>query len=236
MTDNLLSLKFHVGVHISGRDILTLHGPKVTKWGREHLDQVEQYLDVIVSAFEKNRKVNLLERWKRSSQHWYGYSLLLGGAYMSAGDEVLCCVFSRSPEVIEFVAEMTRDAENSAREESGIPRISEGWVAETELYYAVCRALPNTEVIHHARPTWLGKQHLDVFIPEYAVAIEYQGAQHDQPVEYFGGLEAFQATQRRDQVKMRLCNGNRIHLIYVTEGYDLRAVIREVGAETNPEC
>jgi hypothetical protein len=230
-TNHLLGLKLHAGVRISGRDILALHGPKVTKWGREHLDQVEEYLDVILRAFEKNHEVNLLEQWwKGSSRKVYGYPAL--GHIFS---EVPCPEFSWNPEVARFVAEMTRDAENTAREEMGLPRVGEGWVAETELYYALCRALPNIEVIHHARPTWLGKQHLDVFIPEYAVAIEYQGAQHDQPVEYFGGLEAFEATQRRDQAKMRLCKANSVRLIYAREGYDLADIVHEVTAETDSE-
>jgi len=233
MTDNLLSLKLHAGVRISGRDILTLRGPKVTKWGKEHLDQVEHYLDVIVSAFQNNREVDLLEEWKKSSgQHAYS---VFRGTFSSSGVELQAYSFSQNPEVIGFVAEKTRDAENSVREEMGLPRVGEGWIAETQLYYELCRAFPNTEVIHHARPTWLGKQHLDVFMPEYAVAIEYQGAQHDQPVEYFGGLEAFEATRKRDHVKMRLCKAHYIYLMYVKEGYDLAEVIREVVAQRNTE-
>ena len=230
-TDHLLSLKLYAGVRISGRDILALHGPKVTKWGREHLDQVEQYLDVSVKAFEKNREVNLLEQWwKRSSRQVYGYPAL--GHSLS---EVPCCEFSWNPEVAKFVAEMTRDAENTAREEMGLPRVGEGWVAETQLYYELCRAFPDTEVIHHARPPWLSKQHLDVLIPEYAGAIEYQGEQHDQSVEYFGGLEAFEVTRKRDHVKMLLCKAHHVYLMYVREGYDLAEIIREVVAQGNPE-
>lgn len=234
VTDGLLSLKVHAGVRVSGRDILTLHGPKVTKWGRQHLDQVERYLDIIVSAFEKNQEVNLLEQWKGSSQQ-VGYSGLRG-MYIPSGAEVPGYSFSRNPEVIEFTAEKVRDAENTAREEMGLPGVGEGWVAETQLYYELCRAFSSTEVIHHARPAWLGKQHLDVFIPEYEVAIEYQGTQHDQPVEYFGGLEAFHATRKRDQTKMHLCDVNSVHLIYVREGYDLAEVIREVVAEKRSGC
>lgn len=140
-------------------------------------------------------------------------------------------MFSGNDEAIKFVSEKTRDAENSVREEMRIPRIGEGWIGETELYYAIKNALPKVKVIQHARPNWLGHQHLDVFVPEYAVALEYQGAQHDEPIEYFGGEDAYQATKRRDARKKRMCTKNGIRLIEVRPGYDLREVIRMIHYE-----
>jgi len=208
-TDTRLSLKLVIGQHITGREILTLNGPWVTEWGMEHLDRIEQHLDAAVSAIENRDQINLLERWKGSSPAWRRS-------------------FSRNPEAVRFAAEMTREAENAVREEMSLPRVGEGWVAEMQLYRDLCDAFPSSDVVHHARPPWLGKQHLDVFLPEYAVAIEYQGVQHDKPVAYFGGEEAHRKTQRRDETKKRLCTANGVHLIYVREGYELSEVVREV--------
>ena len=71
-TDDLLSLKLKVGEHIKGRDVLTLNGPRVTKWGKEHLSEIAAYLDIIVNAYEKHNGVNLLESWcPYSHQHPY---------------------------------------------------------------------------------------------------------------------------------------------------------------------
>lgn len=227
MTDHLLSLKVEVGEHISGRDILTLNGPKVTKWGKDHLNDVASYIDVIVSALEKDMDADLLKTWKESSRK-HPYSVYRGTPSSSSA-AIDCYFFSGNDEVIDFIKSNTREAENTVREEMNIPRIGEGWIGETELYYAVCNAFPKVNVIQHARPEWLGQQHLDVFIPDYSVAIEYQGAQHDQPIEYFGGYEAYLATKRRDLAKKRKCSNNGIRLIEVRPGYDLSDLISQVN-------
>jgi hypothetical protein len=144
--------------------------------------------------------------------------------------------FSTNGEALRFVGEISRDAENTVREEMDIPRVGEGWVAETELYYRLKEALGNTAVLHHASPDWLGQQHLDVFVPEYSVGLEFQGTQHDTPVEYFGGEEAFQATKRRDAKKKHLCSENGVRLLEVRPGYDLSELVRVVlGSTAAPE-
>jgi hypothetical protein len=49
------------------------------------------------------------------------------------------------------------------------------WVAENQLYQILRRLLKKMEVIQHARPTWLEPQHLDVYVPQAGVAVEYMG-------------------------------------------------------------
>ncbi len=81
----------------------------------------------------------------------------------------------------------------------------------------------------HASPEWLGRQHLDVYLPEIAVGVEYQGAQHDGPVDFFGGPEAYEAVRKRDAPrKLGLCKRNGVELVYVRPGYDLDAVVAEI--------
>jgi hypothetical protein len=223
-TDDILSLKLKVGERIAGRDVLSLNGPQVTNWGKEHLNEVAAYLDIIVGAYEKHNGFNLLERWSLSS-YQYAYSVFRGTVHSSTTN-MPCYSFSGYEDAIGFVREKTRDAENIVREEMNIPRIGEGWIAETELYYKLQRAFPNSDVLHHASPKWLGRQHLDIFIPEYSVGVEFQGAQHDEPVEYFGGEKAFDATKRRDARKKRSCTRNGVRLIEVRPGYDLDELIR----------
>ena len=122
-----------------------------------------------------------------------------------------------------------RDVENIFREESNIPKIGEGWVCETELYYLIKNAFPNTKVIQHGHTEWLGKQHLDIFLPEYNIAIEYQGKQHFEPIEYFGGIESFNKTIARDKIKQDLCLKNGCELIYVTEDYEKSCIIQDIS-------
>jgi len=106
------------------------------------------------------------------------------------------------------------EAENEIRESLGIPRISEGWISEIELLNMVRDIFPENQVMHQASPEWLGRQRLDIFIPELNVAIEYQGQQHYKPVPLFGGEEGFLQTQERDKLKAKLCAENGTQLIY----------------------
>lgn len=109
-----------------------------------------------------------------------------------------------------------------------MPRVGEGWIGETQLFYALKAALPSHDVRQHARPRWLGRQHLDIFIPSLGVAVEYQGAQHDQPIAYFGGEKAFYDCKQRDERKRRLCQKNNVRLVYVREGYLIEDLLKAV--------
>ena len=109
-----------------------------------------------------------------------------------------------------------------------MPLVGEFWRSETELYYSIKEAFKDTEVKQHVSPKWLGRQHLDVYMPEYNIGIEYQGAQHYRPVEYFGGMESFIKGQERDERKRRLCAENDCKLIYVDEGYKLIDVLNQI--------
>lgn len=55
----------------------------------------------------------------------------------------------------------------------------------------------------------------DFYLPEYNLCVEYDGQQHFEPVEYFGGDIGFEATQRRDQVKDLYCINNDIDMIRI---------------------
>lgn len=226
--DKALSLKLLLGERIEGRDLLMLNRQAVTTWGKKHMSEVGAYLDVIVRAYEKNIGINLLETWKDTSRQC-PYFVFVGTLHSPrSANGVPFYWFSGNERVLRFVGEITRDAENTVREEMGIPRVGEGWIAETELYYRLKAMLGDTAVVHHACPEWLGRQHLDIFIPKHSVALEFQGAQHDKPVEYFGGEKAFQATKRRDERKRKLCLENGVRLLEVRPGYELGELVSTI--------
>ena len=88
--------------------------------------------------------------------------------------------------------------ENEFRTSRGVPRIGEGWVSETNLYYELKSHFENETVIHHGKPKWLGNQHVDIWFPKFKIGVEYQGKQHFEPIEFFGGEESFIRNQERD--------------------------------------
>ncbi len=121
-----------------------------------------------------------------------------------------------------------KKAEDLYRETIGMPKVGEGWISETELFYKISDYFKNDEVIHHASPKWLGRQHLDIYLPKLNIGIEYQGAQHYEPIEFFGGQEAFERTVERDKRKKQLCEKHKCHLIYVNKGYEITEIITEI--------
>lgn len=126
-------------------------------------------------------------------------------------------------------------AEDAFREEIGMPKVGEGWISETELFYRISDYFKEDEVIHHASPKWLGRQHLDIYLPKLNIAIEYQGAQHYEPIEFFGGQEAFERTVERDKRKKQICEKHKCLLIYADKGYDLEEIIKTIKGVKNIE-
>lgn len=67
---------------------------------------------------------------------------------------------------------------------------------------------------YQKRFSWLGKQSLDFYLPDYNVGIECQGKQHFFPVDYFGGDKEFKNTLERDKRKKVLCEKHDVKLLY----------------------
>lgn len=55
----------------------------------------------------------------------------------------------------------------------------------------------------------------DFWLPELKVAIEYQGSQHFQPIDFFGGNKSFQEQKARDNVKREFCKFYNYELIEI---------------------
>jgi hypothetical protein len=124
-----------------------------------------------------------------------------------------------------------RQAENIVREMRGVPKIGEGWIQETILFYKIKSAFPNINVVHQGRPTWLKNQRFDVWIPSRKIAIEYNGKQHYEPVDFFGGIEGFEKLQELDDRKATLCAENGVRLFIVRYDEDMDAAVSVIRSE-----
>jgi hypothetical protein len=60
--------------------------------------------------------------------------------------------------------------------------------------------------------------------------------QHDGPVTFFGGEEAFKEVQRRDARKRRLCSKRGVQLIEVRPGYNLEHLLERVRLRRDSCC
>ncbi|MFU7517061.1 hypothetical protein [Clostridium sp. HCS.1] len=95
------------------------------------------------------------------------------------------------------------------------------WKREEELYHLIRKTYKKYNVIYQYRPQFLynsyskGQQSIDIFIEDLNIGIEYQGKQHYQAVEMFGGTKGLLETQRRDKEKLDKCTSNGIKIVYV---------------------
>ncbi|MEC2074467.1 PDDEXK family nuclease, partial [Alkalihalophilus marmarensis] len=85
------------------------------------------------------------------------------------------------------------------------------WKNEVELYKIALKLYP--DAIYQYRSEWLETQSLDIFIPSLGLGIEFQGQQHYEPIEFFGGEQAFLHRKKLDALKLMKCNNNNVKLI-----------------------
>jgi hypothetical protein len=105
------------------------------------------------------------------------------------------------------------------------------WVSENKMYQMIKKIFKSKDVIQHAQPIWLAPQHLDVFIPELSIAFEYQGKQHYEPVNIFGGEGGLKRTIERDIKKKKVCESCGIKLFYIRYDDDMKKRINEIKDE-----
>lgn len=99
---------------------------------------------------------------------------------------------------------------------------------ETQLFDFLCKKLQGVKVIQSYRnKNVLGKQEIDIFLPEYKIGVEFQGEQHFEAVDFGGyGIEKANKllleNQERDKKKLNKCLKSGIKLFYFSNlGYNV---------------
>ena len=95
---------------------------------------------------------------------------------------------------------------------------------ESKLERELASILDNQNVKYERQKKfkWLGRQSLDLYLPEHNIAIECQGIQHFKPVDFAGKGEkwankSFLEIKERDDIKLKKCLDFNIKMIYVTD-------------------
>ena len=169
------------------------------------------------------------ENWNKGiSSYWLSYNEHKLGFGNSSGDNEDSFIYFVENILLETFSVFVDSLQNKFRVSNGIPKIGEGWVSETELFYKIKEYFSEIEVKQHGRTKWLGKQHIDIWIPKYRIGIEYQGEQHQKPIEFFGGEEGYIKNKERDERKKRLFKENNSSLVEVFPNYNFDEVIKEI--------
>jgi len=69
----------------------------------------------------------------------------------------------------------------------------------------------------------------DFYLPDYNLCIEYDGLQHFKPVNYFGGIDAFNLQIKNDSLKNKYCLENQIKLLRIkyTDFSNIELILNE---------
>ena len=68
----------------------------------------------------------------------------------------------------------------------------------------------------------------DFYLPQSNICIEYQGLQHYEEDEHFGGKKRFEYRQRMDDIKREYCKKNGIRLIEIRYDEDVEEVLKKL--------
>lgn len=76
------------------------------------------------------------------------------------------------------------------------------------------------------------KLSFDFYLPNFNICIEYQGIQHYEPIEYFGGKKSFETQIYHDLIKRNYCKCNGIYLIEIPY-YEINNIDSILNEEIN---
>jgi hypothetical protein len=230
LSNKRLNLLYANGADLAAREALALFPKRLTAYGTENVEQVGAIVDERIRDLMQNGGIlaSVIDtEGDELITPWLVYNGTFYSKYVQLN--LPCHEFSRSKSLQSTIGGLSRLAENTLREEAGLPNVGEGWIAETRLYRELKQAFPHLHLEQHASPKWLGRQHLDIFFPDIHVAVDYQGAQHSRPIDYFGGEAAFLSQQNRDRRKKAMCTRQGVILLHVHPDYDLASVVAQVA-------
>jgi len=167
------------------------------------------------------------------------FSLLDGGKksfiakYSGLSETNLLLAQARDNHFQKCSRKIRKIIENEVRVKFGFKKVGEAWATETLLYQLVCQIFPKEKIYRHYRPNFLEYLELDVFIPSQNTGIEYQGIQHFEPIEHWGGKASLAKVIVRDKKKKRLCSKNGIKLIYFYYYEELNKELVEKRIKSN---
>lgn len=131
--------------------------------------------------------------------------------------------FKEKDDVWKYADELLKHAnegEFDKIERSTYIRPTYKWVTEELVLKLTKKLYKQYTVIYQYKPFFLrssfgGQMSYDIYIQDLKVAIEYQGKQHFEPVDFFGGKEAFEKGKIRDEEKKNLSKEHGIKLVYI---------------------
>lgn len=110
--------------------------------------------------------------------------------------------------------------------ESKHEKLIKRWLQTTDYKFEPQKVFPDLRYQNSLR--------CDFYIEQFNLIIEFDGIQHFEPVEAWGGVEKFLKVQARDRVKNEYCTKKRINLLRMKDGqnvvYEIQKFIEMIRA------
>ena len=225
--ERILTLRQTVGQRLDAASFFALYTWKVTNALMDRAEVIVEIAQARLDAEAAEGVEHLSELASDPALETTDWAVWNASTQASVVEGAPYARFSHLEAGQKLAAELQRAAEDEIRGDLGLPLVGQGWIGETQLFNELREAF-DTEVIQHGIPAGFGQQHLDVWIPAWKVGVEYQGLQHFQPVDFFGGEKAFKDTVERDSRKAEKAQRLGIRIVYVRPDYELEEVIAQV--------
>ena len=224
-----LNIQKKIGLEADSIDVSNLYEGRKSKFITNNQALYKDKIREVFSSFADSQGgwFKIFENWK-SDNAIYSHTLFRGSPYHPQLEFKKACFYAAYG-LWDEIKVLSMEAENRARKEMGIPQVGQGWISETELFRKLESEFSITTVIQHGKPSWLGNQHFDIWMPNWKIAVEYQGKQHFEPVEFFGGQESFMKTVERDKKKAEIAERNGVRLFAITENDNQEELIQSIN-------
>jgi very-short-patch-repair endonuclease len=93
--------------------------------------------------------------------------------------------------------------------------------------------LKNNEIMYLPQYTFVDCKNIrplkfDFYLPEHNTCIEYDGRQHFEPIDFFGGNDGLKYIQINDAIKNKYCEDNGIKLIRIRYDENAYEILKEI--------
>lgn len=123
-----------------------------------------------------------------------------------------------------------RNLENKVRKNSGYKEVGSIY-NEMLIFKFFTDNFGTYGVAYQYSPQWLGRQRFDIYIESLNIAIEYNGKQHYEPIDFFGGVDGFNETVKRDLLKKVKCTENNCILFEIKYDEDITHTLLTIKNE-----
>ena len=109
-----------------------------------------------------------------------------------------------------------------------MPKATEAWADETQLCIRLKKFFSDEPVVHHHRPDWLGRKHLDILLPKRGIAVEYRVPKKVPTGVLRASTTCPEESHNGDSEKRSLCEAHGIQVVEVGPGYNFDSLIGKI--------